>query len=47
MTEYRPVGRKALPSSVIGLLFHAAEHSQRHVGQVLVTVSFLKENREI
>lgn len=47
LAEYRPVGRKALPSSVIGLLFHAAEHSQRHVGQVLVTVSFLKENREI
>ena len=47
LTEYRPVGRKELPSTVIGLLFHAAEHSQRHVGQLLVTVSFLMENREI
>jgi len=47
LTEYRPVGRKELPSTLIGLLFHAAEHSQRHVGQLLVTVSFLKENREI
>jgi len=37
LTEFRPVGRKALPSTVIGLLFHAAEHSQRHVGQLLVT----------
>ncbi|OEY71803.1 DinB family protein [Salegentibacter salarius] len=46
LTEYRPVGRKELPSTVIGLLFHAAEHSQRHVGQLLVTVSFLMENRE-
>src|SRR6056297_634777 len=47
LTEYRPVGRKKLPSTVIGLLFHAAEHSQRHVGQLLVTVSFLNENCEI
>jgi len=28
---------------VIGLLFHAAEHSQRHVGQLLVTVSAVKD----
>jgi len=47
LTENRPVGRKELPSTVIGLLFHAAEHSQRHVGQLLVTVSFLMENRKI
>jgi uncharacterized damage-inducible protein DinB len=24
------------------LLFHAAEHSQRHIGQLLVTVSVVK-----
>lgn len=42
LTEERFVGRKRLPSTVIGLLFHAAEHSQRHVGQLLVTVSVLK-----
>lgn len=42
LTEFRGVGRKQLPSSVIGLLFHAAEHSQRHIGQLLVTVSVLK-----
>ncbi|MBZ9629207.1 DinB family protein [Salegentibacter sp. LM13S] len=42
LTDFRPVGRKELPSTVIGLLFHAAEHSQRHVGQLLVTVSVLK-----
>ncbi|MFD2100335.1 DinB family protein [Flagellimonas iocasae] len=42
LTEERFVGRKRLPSTVIGLLFHAAEHSQRHVGQLLVTVSALK-----
>ena len=32
------VGRKKLPSNVLGLLFHAAEHTQRHTGQLLVTV---------
>ncbi|MEC8831351.1 MAG: DinB family protein [Bacteroidota bacterium] len=42
LTEERFVGRKKLPSTVVGLLFHAAEHSQRHVGQLLVTVSVLK-----
>jgi len=42
LTEERFVGRKKLPSTVTGLLFHAAEHSQRHVGQLLVTVSALK-----
>lgn len=34
----REVGRKKIPSNTIGLLFHAAEHSQRHLGQLLVTV---------
>ena len=42
LTEFRGVGRKQLPSSVIGLLFHAAEHTQRHIGQLLVTVSVVK-----
>ncbi|WP_311196106.1 DinB family protein [Antarcticibacterium sp. 1MA-6-2] len=42
LTEFRSVGRKKLPSSVIGLLFHAAEHTQRHVGQLLVTASVVK-----
>lgn len=43
LTEVRNVGRKKLPTTVLGLLFHAAEHSQRHVGQLLVTVSVLKK----
>lgn len=37
LTEPRTVGRAALPSTVIGLLAHAAEHTMRHVGQMLVT----------
>jgi len=35
--EGRHVGRAKLPSTVAGLLFHAAEHTQRHVGQALTT----------
>ncbi|RXK83358.1 DinB family protein [Filimonas effusa] len=34
----RGIGRKQLPSNVLGILFHAAEHSQRHLGQLLVTI---------
>lgn len=34
----REVGRKKLPSTTLGLIFHAAEHSSRHAGQI-VTLS--------
>lgn len=37
-TDYRSVGRADLPSTVGGILFHAAEHAQRHLGQLLTTV---------
>jgi len=37
LLQPRAVGRKQLPSNVIGLLFHGAEHTQRHTGQLLVT----------
>jgi uncharacterized damage-inducible protein DinB len=37
----RSVGRARIPSTLLGLLFHAAEHTQRHVGQLLVTVRVL------
>jgi hypothetical protein len=35
LTDARFVGRARLPSTVCGLLFHAAEHTQRHVGQAM------------
>jgi len=41
--DYRGVGRTGLPSTVIGLLFHAAEHTMRHVGQLMVTAAVVKE----
>ncbi len=37
LTDAREVGRARLPSTVIGLLFHAAEHTQRHVGAIVAT----------
>ena len=40
----RAVGRARLPSTVLGLLFHAAEHTQRHAGQVATTVRILSES---
>ncbi|HLV11332.1 MAG TPA: DinB family protein [Trueperaceae bacterium] len=39
--DHRPVGSKRLPSTVAGMLFHAAEHAQRHCGQLLVTTRSL------
>ena len=37
LTDARAVGRKQLPATVLGLLFHSAEHTMRHCGQLLVT----------
>ncbi|MGM9510061.1 DinB family protein [Larkinella sp. GY13] len=41
LTDFRGIGRAQLPSTVLGLLFHSAEHTQRHVGQLFVTVRVL------
>jgi uncharacterized damage-inducible protein DinB len=41
LTGARGVGRAQLPSTVIGLYVHSAEHTMRHVGQLLVTVKVL------
>lgn len=43
LTEFRSVGRAGLPSTVIGLLVHAAEHTTRHVGQLLVTARIVQD----
>jgi hypothetical protein len=37
----RGVGRMAVPSNVRGLLFHAAEHATRHVGQIITTAKIV------
>ncbi len=41
--EARGVGRQRLPTTVAGLLIHCAEHTQRHVGQMVTTVKVLKQ----
>jgi uncharacterized damage-inducible protein DinB len=41
LLEARSVGRAQLPSNVLGLLFHAAEHTMRHTGQLLVTAGIM------
>jgi hypothetical protein len=40
--EVRGVGRKMLPTTVVGLLIHCAEHTQRHVGQMVTTAKIVK-----
>jgi hypothetical protein len=37
LLDERKVGRAGLPATVLGLLFHAAEHTTRHVGQAITT----------
>jgi hypothetical protein len=48
LLDIRGVGRAQIPSTQLGLLFHAAEHTTRHFGQLLVTFKILladfKEN---
>jgi len=46
LPDYRKVGRAGLPSTVIGLLFHAAEHTMRHLGQLMVTAAVLREQKQ-
>jgi hypothetical protein len=45
LTDYRGIGRAGLPSTVIGLLVHGAEHTMRHVGQLMVTAAVVKSRR--
>ena len=35
LLEPREVGRQKRPSTTLGLIFHAAEHSSRHAGQIV------------
>src|SRR4051794_18816870 len=40
--DFRGVGRKGLPSTVIGLLVHLAEHTQRHLGQAITLAKVVR-----
>jgi uncharacterized damage-inducible protein DinB len=42
LNDVRYVGRARVPSTVIGLLFHIAEHTQRHTGQIVTTTRIVR-----
>jgi hypothetical protein len=42
LPDARKVGRKELPTTAGGLLVHIAEHTQRHVGQAIVTAKLVR-----
>jgi len=42
LLESRSVGRARLPATTIGLLVHAAEHTARHVGQLVTTARIVR-----
>lgn len=42
----RTVGRAGLPTTVAGLLIHIAEHTQRHVGQLITTAKVVAALRD-
>ena len=42
LLDPRYVGRLQLPSTVLGLLFHAAEHASRHTGQIVTTAKLIR-----
>jgi uncharacterized damage-inducible protein DinB len=44
LADPRGIGAKKIPTTVGGLLFHAAEHTMRHIGQLYVTVRVLAGN---
>jgi uncharacterized damage-inducible protein DinB len=46
MEEPRTVGKKQLPTTVGGLLVHIAEHTQRHVGQAIITAKVVVASRK-
>jgi uncharacterized damage-inducible protein DinB len=45
LQQPRTVGKKALPTTVGGLLVHVADHTQRHVGQAITTAKIVIAQR--
>ena len=45
LAEPRTVGRQRLPTTVVGLLVHIAEHTQRHVGQAISAAKWIRVSR--
>lgn len=41
-TEPRGVGKKLLPTTVMGIIVHITEHTQRHIGEAIVTSKWVR-----
>ena len=46
LNEPRFIGKKCLPSTVLGLMVHVAEHTQRHLGQAITTAKLASPARQ-
>jgi uncharacterized damage-inducible protein DinB len=45
LEQPRTVGKKALPTTVGGLMVHCADHTQRHTGQAVTTAKIVTARR--
>ena len=45
LSDRRSVGRKRLPTTVMGLVVHLAEHTQRHIGELIVTSKLVRSTQ--
>jgi len=45
LNTLRKVGRKQLPTTLGGALIHVADHTQRHIGQLVTTAKVIKALR--
>ena len=43
----RTVGKKRLPTTLGGLLVHVADHTQRHVGQAIITAKLVSAKKAL
>lgn len=43
--DARAVGRKQLPTTVGGLVTHIAEHTQRHIGEAIITAKLVRSHK--
>jgi hypothetical protein len=46
LAEPRFIGKAQLPTTVIGAIFHAAEHAARHAGQVVTTAKVVRSRAQ-
>jgi uncharacterized damage-inducible protein DinB len=44
LNEHRSVGRRELPTTVLGLIVHLSEHTQRHLGQAITTIKVIRHS---